>query len=136
MIERTRGFFAEFRNFAVKGNALELAVAVVIGNAFGAIVSSLVGDIITPLMGLATGNVDFKVLSFSIGPNLSIRYGAFAQAVFNFLVISLSIFVVFKLLATARKRFFAKEEKTLPPYEKPAQERLLEEIRDLLKTRK
>ena len=135
MIEKTRGFFAEFRSFAVKGNALELAVAVVVGQAFGAIVNSLVGDIITPLLGLMTGNVDFKTLSLSLGPTLAINYGSFAQTIFNFLVISLSIFVVFKLLAGARRRFFTTEEKTLPPYEKPTQERLLEEIRDLLKRR-
>lgn len=115
---------------------MELAVAVVVGQAFGAIVNSLVGDIITPLLGLMTGNVDFKTLSLPLGPTLAINYGSFAQTIFNFLVISLSIFVVFKILATARRRFFAQEEKTLPPYEKPSTERLLEEIRDLLKSRK
>jgi large conductance mechanosensitive channel len=136
MIDKTRGFFAEFRSFAIKGNALELAVAVVVGTAFSGIVNSLVADIITPLLGLLTNNVDFKTLSLPIGPSLAIRYGAFAQAIFNFLVISLSIFFIFKILATARRKFFAREEKTLPPHEKPAQERLLEEIRDLLKEKK
>ncbi|HVV38745.1 MAG TPA: large conductance mechanosensitive channel protein MscL [Candidatus Paceibacterota bacterium] len=135
MMHRTRGFLSEFRSFAIKGNAFELAIAVIIGNAFSAIVNSLVGDIITPLLGIITGNVDFKTLSYTIEPNIVVKYGAFLQAVFNFLVISLSIFIVFKMMSAARKRMFKEGEKAVPPEEKPAQERLLEEIRDLLKSR-
>ncbi len=134
--EKVGGFFSEFRNFAVKGNAFDLAVAVVIGNAFTAIVNSLVGDVITPLLGLVTGNVDFKSLSYAVRPDLVIKYGAFLQAIFNFLLISLSIFVVFKLLSVARRQVFREGEKAVPEHEKPAQERLLEEIRDLLKEKK
>ena len=132
-MERTKGFFAEFRNFAVKGNAFDLAIAVVIGNAFSAIVNALVGGIITPLLGLVTGNVDFKNLVWTLNPNVVVQYGTFIQATFNFLVVSFSIFIVFKLLTSARKRVFKEGEKSVPEYEKPAQERLLEEIRDLLK---
>ena len=132
-MEKTRGFFSEFRNFAVKGNAFELAIAVVIGNAFSAIVNALVGGIVTPLLGLVTGNVDFKALAWNIRPDLAVQYGTFIQAVFNFLVVSFSIFIVFKLLTSARKRVFKEGEKAVPEYEKPAEERLLEEIRDLLK---
>ncbi len=136
MINKTRGFFAEFRSFAIKGNAFELAIAVVIGQAFGAIVSSFVADVITPMLALLTGSVDYRSLSIPLRPDLSLHYGLFLQAILNFFIIALSIFIVFKGLAGARQRFFAKEEKTLPPHEKPKQERLLEEIRDLLRERK
>lgn len=125
-------FWSEFRNFAVKGNALELAIAVVVGTAFTAVVNSLVGDIITPIIGLLTNNVDFKTLAWEHG-SLVIKYGSFLQALFNFFIISLSIFIVFRILSAARKRIFKEGEKAVPPEEKPAQERLLEEIRDLLK---
>lgn len=130
-----KNFWKEFSNFAVKGNAFDLAIAVVIGNAFSAVVNSLVGDIITPLIGLLTNNVDFKDLLFSPHAGIVVKYGAFLQAIFNFLLIALSIFVVFKVLSSARKRLFKQGEKAVPPEEKPAQERLLEEIRDLLKSR-
>lgn len=130
-----KGFLSEFKNFAVKGNALELAIAVVIGAAFTGVVNSLVADIITPLIGLLTNNVDLKTLAWSVRPDLVIKYGAFLQALFNFVVVSLSIFVIFKLLSAARKRLFRQGEKATPPEQKPAQERLLEEIRDLLKAR-
>jgi large conductance mechanosensitive channel len=133
---RARGFWSEFRRFAIKGNAIELAIAVVIGNAFTGIVNSLVADIITPLIGFVTGNVDFKMLTLALRPDLVIKYGSFLQAVFNFLVISFSIFLMFKALASARERLFRKEEKEAPPPEqKPEDVRLLEEIRDLLKAR-
>jgi large conductance mechanosensitive channel len=135
MLKKTRGVLQEFKSFAVKGNAFELAIAVVIGNAFTAIVNSLVGDVITPTLGLATGNVDFKSLSAEVAPGAIVRYGALLQAVFNFLLISISIFVVFKVLAAARRKVFKEGEKSVPPHEKPAQERLLEEIRDLLKAK-
>ena len=133
-IKAAGGFFSEFRRFAVKGNALELAVAVVIGASFTGVVNSLVSDIITPVLGLLTNNVDLKTLSYAVRPDLVIKYGAFLQALFNFVVVSLSIFVVFKMLSGARERLFRKESQgQVPPQEKPAQERLLEEIRDLLR---
>lgn len=136
VIQKTRGFWKEFRSFAVKGNALELAVAVVVGNAFSAIVNSLVGGVITPLLGLLTNNVDFKTLSWEITPGNVVAYGMLLQAIFNFFVVAFSIFIVFKLLSGARRRMFKEEEaQPAPPEEKPAQERLLEEIRDLLKKR-
>jgi large conductance mechanosensitive channel len=136
MLKKTRGLWDEFKAFAVKGNAFDLAIAVVIGTSFTAIVNSLVGDIITPLLGLITHNVDFKTLTWVINPNVIVKYGSFLQAIFNFLVVSVSIFFFFKLIATARKRIFVEEQKTPPPpAEKPVQERLLEEIRDLLKER-
>ncbi|MES2006792.1 MAG: large conductance mechanosensitive channel protein MscL [Patescibacteria group bacterium] len=133
MIHKTRGLWKEFKNFAVKGNAFELAIAVVIGASFTAIVNSLVADIVTPLLGIVTGNVDFKTLLWEVRPGLIVKYGSFLQAIFNFLVVSVAIFVVFKLVLGARKRLFKEGEQAVPPEEKPAQERLLEEIRDLLK---
>ena len=134
MIKKTRGLWDEFKSFAVKGNAFDLAIAVVVGASFTAIVNSLVGDIVTPLLGLITHNVDFKTLAWEINPNVIVKYGSFLQAVFNFLVVSVSIFIVFKLISSARKRIFVEEQKDPPPpAQKPVQERLLEEIRDLLK---
>ncbi len=133
-MEKKSGFWAEFRNFAVKGNAFDLAVAVVIGNAFSAVVNSLVGDVITPFLGLVTNHVDFKTLVWEPYGGLVVKYGAFLQALFNFLIVALSIFLVFKLISTARRRLFRRGEDAVPPAEKPAQERLLEEIRDILKS--
>ncbi len=128
------GFFSEFQRFAVKGNALELAVAVVIGASFTGVVNSLVADIITPLIGALTNNVDLKTLAWVVRPDLTLKYGTFLQSIFNFLVVSLSIFIIFKLLSGARARLFRKEvQGAIPQAEKPAQERLLEEIRDLLR---
>src|SRR4051812_6987616 len=109
------GFWSEFKTFAVKGNALELAIAVVVGNAFSGVVNSLVADIITPVIGLLTNNVDFKTLAWAGPHGLLIKYGAFLQALFNFLVIALSIFLVFKLMSAARKRLFRQGEKAVPP---------------------
>jgi large conductance mechanosensitive channel len=135
MIKATRGFLGEFKSFAVKGNAFELAIAVVIGNAFTAIVNSLVGDVVTPLLGFLTGNVDLKSLSWVLRPDIIVKYGALLQATFNFLIVSLSIFIVFKILSSARKRVF-REKGEIPAHEKPAEELLLEEIRDLLRQSK
>jgi large conductance mechanosensitive channel len=146
LVRVTHGFLSEFKNFAVKGNALELAIAVIVGNAFGKIVSSLVGDIITPLLALASGGADFKNLSLvlreagtnasgALVPAVVLSYGVFFQTVIDFFFIALSVFLVFKLLSTTRRKLFRQGEKAVPAYEKPAQERLLEEIRDLLKSR-
>lgn len=129
----TRGLVAEFKSFALKGNAFELAIAVVIGNAFSAVVNSLVGDIITPFLGLVTNHVDFKTLTWEPYAGLLLRYGNFLQVLFNFLIVSLSIFIVFKVLSTMRKRVFERhEEEKVAPHEKPEDIRLLEEIRDIL----
>lgn len=127
------GFWAEFQAFAVKGNVMDLAIAVVVGNAFSAVVNALVGDIITPLLGLLTNNIDFKNLSLTVTPNVIVQYGALIQAVINFFVIALSIFIFFKIISDTRKRLFTKGEKAVPPAQKPDDVRLLEEIRDLLK---
>lgn len=135
------GFFAEFKKFAARGNVFDLAIAVVVGNAFTGIVNSLVGDIITPLLGLFTnGTTDLKNLSVALSPVLAgdgaaplmLRYGAFLQSVFNFLVIAFSIFVMFKVTATVRQRVFERGSTPSAPA-RPEEVRLLEEIRDLLR---
>jgi large conductance mechanosensitive channel len=137
MLKQTQGLWQEFKAFAVKGNALELAIAVVVGGAFSGIVNALVADIITPILGLVTGDVDFKTLTVNLTPTLAMPYGLFLQAVFNFFLVSLSIFFVFKLISTARKQLFREEQKDPPPpAQKPDDVRLLEEIRDLLKEKK
>jgi large conductance mechanosensitive channel len=139
------GFWTEFRAFAVKGNAIDLAVAVIIGNAFSGVINALVADIITPLLGLLTGNggTDVKNLTLQLRPiipgsntaPLLLQYGAFIQAFLNFFIISLSIFLFFKIASSMRRALLRQGEDAVPEHEKPAQERLLEEIRDLIKER-
>lgn len=143
MLKQTRGILQEFKGFAIKGNALELAIGVVVGGAFGKVISSLVSDVITPSIALVTGGADFKHLSLTLrqasgdAPAVVLTYGTFLQSVFDFFFIAVSIFIVFKILSGARRKLFVQEEaREIPPYEKPAQERLLEEIRDLLKAGK
>lgn len=143
MLNKTRGVLQEFKSFAIKGNAFELAIGVVVGGAFGKIVSSLVSDIITPTIALFTGGTDFKHLSVVLreaaadGMPVVLTYGTFLQTVIDFFFIALAIFVVVKLMASTRRRLFVAEQaEPTPPEEKPAQERLLEEIRDLLKNGK
>ncbi|MFJ5772180.1 large conductance mechanosensitive channel protein MscL [Psychrobacillus sp. NPDC093180] len=121
----------DFKDFAFKGNVLDLAVAVVIGAAFGKIVSSLVENIITPLVGLLLNGVDFTSLSFKY-KETEILYGNFIQSVFDFIVISFSIFLFIRLLSKfKRKEDVVEATKEAPPVD--SKEVLLEEIRDLLK---
>ena len=120
-------FIREFREFAMKGNIVDLAVAVIIGGAFGKIVSSLVEDIVMPAIG-AIGRVDFKSLMIQVG-DAKILYGKFIQMCVDFVIIAAAIFLAIKLLNHLRR----KEEQK--PAEPPRQEKLLEEIRDLLKKR-
>jgi len=139
------GFFTEFWKFAAKGNALQLAIAVVIGGAFGAIVNSLVTDIITPLLSLLTNSVDISTWSYTIRPEqmiggkaegpLVIGYGKLLQATLNFLIVGLSIFILFKLFSGVVERFQKREAETPPSPPVSNEEKLLAEIRDLLKER-
>jgi large conductance mechanosensitive channel len=117
----------EFREFAVKGNIVDLAVAVIIGAAFGKIISSLVEDIIMPAVGALAG-VDFKSLAVQVG-EAKILYGKFIQTCVDFVIIAASIFFAVKLINYLRR----KEEGKPPAAPPPRQEKLLEEIRDLLK---
>ncbi|QUL58319.1 large conductance mechanosensitive channel protein MscL [Paenibacillus tritici] len=124
----------EFKSFAMKGNVLDLAVAVVIGAAFGKIVTSLVADIIMPLIGLISGGVDLKGLSFGIG-DANVKYGLFLQTVLDFFIISFSIFMVVKLSSRFRRKETVKVEVVETPAPAP-EVVLLTEIRDLLRTDK
>jgi large conductance mechanosensitive channel len=139
------GFFQEFKEFAMRGSVVDLAVGIVIGTAFGAIVNSLVADVIMPPLGLVLGQVDFSDLYLNLSgqdyPSLQaardagapvIAYGTFINSVINFVIIALAIFVVIKgMNQPRRKQEQAPEETPVPP----RQETLLEEIRDILKTR-
>jgi large conductance mechanosensitive channel len=118
----------EFREFAMKGNIVDLAVAVIIGGAFGKIVSSLVEDIVMPAIG-AIGRADFKSLMIQVG-DAKIMYGKFLQMCLDFLIIAAAIFLAVKVLNHLRRKEEAK------PAEPPRQEKLLEEIRDLLKQKR
>lgn len=121
----------EFKKFAFKGNVIDLAVGVVIGAAFGKIVSSLVKDIITPLLGMVLGGVNFTDLHFGYGKS-AVMYGNFIQTIFDFLIIAASIFMfvkVFNKLTSKREE----EEKTEEIPEPTKEEVLLSEIRDLLR---
>ncbi|MGG2018112.1 large conductance mechanosensitive channel protein MscL [Bacillus sp. S10(2024)] len=120
----------EFKKFALKGNVMDLAVGVVIGGAFGKIVSSLVNDIIMPLLGLLLGGINFSKLAYPLGKD-TLKYGAFIQTVVDFFIIAFSIFLFIKLF---NKLTFKKEEEKKEEVPAPSKEEvLLTEIRDLLK---
>jgi large conductance mechanosensitive channel len=128
------GFISEFKEFAMKGNVMDMAVGVIIGGAFGKIVSSLVDDILMPLVGLVTGNVDFTKLEFAFGEGdlaATLKYGNFIQNVVDFLIVAFCIFLMLKGINKLNRK---KEEAPAPEAPKgPTQEELLAEIRDLLK---
>ncbi|MCM3219197.1 large conductance mechanosensitive channel protein MscL [Bacillus anthracis] len=120
----------EFKKFAFKGNVVDLAVGVVIGAAFGKIVSSLVKDIITPLLGMVLGGVDFTSLHFGYGKS-AVMYGNFIQTIFDFLIIAASIFMFVKVFNKLTSKKEEEKEEEIP--EPTKEEVLLGEIRDLLK---
>lgn len=122
--------FKEFREFILRGNVVDLAVAVIIGGAFGAIVTSLTNDIIMPLIGVLLGGIDFSGLTIQIG-EATVAYGNFIQAVINFLIIGLVLFLVVKAMNKAATLGAKKE--TAAPAAPPEDIKLLTEIRDLLK---
>ena len=131
------GMIKEFKEFAVKGNVIDLAVGIVIGSAFGKIVSSFVADVIMPPIGVLLGGVDFTSLSLVIqkasgdSPAVVIRYGSFIQTVIDFLIIAFVIFIAIKAINRLKKK---EEDAPKPPPVPTVQEELLREIRDLLKT--
>lgn len=122
-------FMNEFKAFIARGNVMDLAVGVIIGGAFSAITTSLINDIIMPLLGIFTSSVSFADLSVTIGGAV-IAYGNFIQAVLNFLVMAFIVFCLVKGLNRLHKK---KEEAPPPPPEPSKEEVLLTEIRDLLK---
>jgi len=129
-------FLQEFKNFALRGNLIDLAVGVVIGIAFGKVINSLVVDVITPPIGLLIGGVDFSSLVINLNDPIgdakpvTINYGKFLQALFDFLII---MFVLFLLIRTINRLQIKSEEQPATPPEIPADVKLLTEIRDLLK---
>jgi large conductance mechanosensitive channel len=121
---------SEFKQFAMKGNVIDMAVGIIIGAAFGKIVSSFVGDLVMPVIGMAVGGVNFADLSVSLGTSpagepVLVKYGAFLQAVFDFLIIAAAIFMAIKAVNKLRAPAVAPAT--------PADVALLTEIRDLLK---
>lgn len=130
-------FMHEFKEFAMRGNVIDLAVGVVIGGAFGKIVSSLVNNILTPLLGILLGGINFKHLQVVLKPataeqpEVALQYGLFLQSVIDFVIIAFTIFMMIKLISRMKR-----QQDEVKPSEVPApskQELLLEEIRDLLK---
>jgi large conductance mechanosensitive channel len=129
---------SDFRKFVLRGNVIDLAVAVVMGAAFGAIVNSLVNDIVMPIIGFLTAGVDFssfkiilqKAVEATSTPEVAITYGHLIQVILQFIIIALTIFLVIRGIGRLRRK---QEEKAAEPAAKPADVVLLEEIRDLLK---
>ena len=127
------GIAAEFKEFAMKGNVVDMAVGVVIGGAFGKIVSSFVGDIVMPLLGKLVGGVNFTELAIDLGANpagepVLLKYGAFLQTAFDFVIIAAAIFMALKGINRLKT-----PPPTAAPAAPPADVALLTEIRDLLK---
>jgi len=131
------GLTSEFKEFAMKGNVVDLAVGVIIGAAFGKIVSSMVGDVFMPLLGKLIGGVSFSDFAVSLGKDptgkdVLIKYGAFLQTMFDFLIIAAVLFFTIKAINRLKKPRPPEPPPAAPP---PRSEKLLEEIRDLLAKR-
>jgi len=131
-IKKIMGFIKEFKDFAMKGNVMDMAVGVIIGGAFGKIVSSLVDNVFMPVVGIITGGVDLSKLSVKVS-DAEVKYGLFLQNVIDFIIIALCVFLMIK---TMNKFSFNKKKDTSTPVAPPQpsnEEKLLTEIRDLLK---
>ena len=136
------GFFKEFKEFAMKGNVMDMAVGVIIGGAFGKIVTSLVDDVLMPFIGMLTGGIDLSGLEYKMMlpavdggepiAGATLKYGAFIQNIIDFLIIAFCIFLMIKAM---NKLTAKKEEEPAPAPEPSAEEKLLGEIRDLLKNK-
>ena len=130
------GMMSEFKDFAMRGNVVDMAVGIIIGAAFGKIVSSFVSDVIMPPIGVMIGGVDFTNLAVTIQEAsegveaVTIKYGAFLQTVFDFLIVAFAIFMAIKFMNSLKKK---EEDAPEKPPEPSAEETLLTEIRDLLK---
>lgn len=128
-------FLKEFKEFAIRGNVIDLAIGVIIGGAFGKIVSSMVNDIIMPILGIVMGNIDISTLSVTIPSTkegaepVLVKYGLFLQNTIDFIIIVFCIFIFVKVMNNLKK----KKEEVVPPAKLSGEEVLLTEIRDLLK---
>lgn len=129
-------FMEEFKTFAMKGNVVDMAIGVVIGGAFSKIVSSLVADVITPLIGVLTGGIDLSGWKITLNEStgLVLTYGNFLQSIIDFLLIALSIFVAIKLVSKLHHKEEEKVEAPAPVVDEKVE--LLKEIRDLLQEEK
>jgi len=144
------GIIKEFKEFALKGNVVDMAVGIIIGAAFGKIVSSMVGDVLMPPIGLLLGGVDFSDKSLVLkdavdaataaaegvkeAPAVVLKYGVFINEVINFLIVAIAVFILIKMINTARRRF--EKEQAPPPPAGPSEEvKLLTQIRDSLARR-
>ena len=125
------GILKEFKEFAMRGNVMDMAVGVIIGGAFGKIVSSLVDDVIMPVIGVLTGGVDFSKLSLMVG-DAEVKYGMFIQNIIDFLIIAICIFSMIRVMNSISAK---KKEEPAAPAEPSNEEKLLSEIRDLLKNK-
>lgn len=134
-------FLQEFKDFAVKGNAVDMAVGVIIGGAFGKIVSSIVNDLIMPPIGWLIGGIDFKDLKYELpvnplnegGEPVCIAYGNFLQTCFDFLIIAFCVYMLVRLIMKLSRKKAQEPEKTATPTEPSEEVKLLREIRDALK---
>ncbi len=149
MATKKTSFLTEFKNFAMRGNVIDMAVGIIIGGAFGKIVSSIVTDIIMPPLGLLIGNMDFSQMHWElraavmdgatvIKPEVTISYGVFINSIINFIIIAFAIFMVIRTInrieAKAKELIDGKEEEAVEEVAPPSKEELLlTEIRDLLK---
>ena len=141
-------FIQDFKEFAMRGNVIDMAVGVIIGGAFGKIVSSLVNDVIMPAISIFTGDVNFTNLSWELRPEVldeagavvqeavNLKYGMFIQNIVDFLIIAMCIFVAIRMLSKLKKKEEPAPETPAPAPEPTAEEKLLTEIRDLLKDKK
>lgn len=130
--------FKEFKEFAMRGNVIDLAIGIIIGGAFGKIVSSFVNDVIMPPIGLLLGNMDFSNLAITLksatetSEAVTLRYGIFINNIVDFLIVALAIFIVVKGINSMKRK---EEAAPAPPPAKSNQEIVLEEIRDILKSK-
>ena len=124
------GFFKEFKEFALKGNVMDMAVGVIIGGAFGKIVSSLVDDVLMPIIGMITGGVDISGLSAKVG-EATVKYGTFLQNIIDFAIIAFCIFCMIKAMNKLKKQ----EEPAPEAPAGPTTEELLADIKDILKNK-
>ena len=134
-VKKNKKFFSEFKEFAMKSNVVELAVGVIIGTAFGKIVTSLVQDILMPIIGILLGGINLSTLSVNVFDKVTLNYGIFLQNSIDFLIIAFSVFVFVKVVTSISKLTEKKKEEPKKKEEekKPDDILLLEEIRDLLK---
>ncbi|WP_456377004.1 large-conductance mechanosensitive channel protein MscL [Thiolapillus sp.] len=134
------GMISEFKEFAVKGNMVDMAVGIIIGGAFGTIVKSLVDDVIMPPIGYLSGGLDFSNLALSLGQGVDgkevlIKYGTFMNSVIAFLIVAFVLFMIIKGINKAKATMESEKQEEEAAAEPPKQEVLLEEIRDLLKSK-